>query len=144
MRHSTQIITFLSGKTALWFNAISPLKLDLDPIFLSRELLFEGTTSKAEHRRNVFMTGAEYFGETAVQPRDYIPVNTMRKSRNHTLSRKLIWLSITTSSMRRHADHFLQVLLKEVSRECSDCRTQVCETNYYLSVTRFWTTCLEG
>ena len=79
MKHSAQIITFLSAKTGLWFNAISPLKLDLDPIFLIRELLFEGTISKAKHRRNAFMTGTEYFGETAVQPRDQIPVNTMRK-----------------------------------------------------------------
>ena len=81
MKHSTQIITFLSGKTGLWLNAISPLKLDLDPIFLIRELLFfEGAISKAKHRRNAFMTGTEYFGEGAVQPRDLIPVNTMRKS----------------------------------------------------------------
>ena len=33
------------------------------------------------------MAGTEYFGETAVQPRDHIPVNTMRKSDNHTLPR---------------------------------------------------------
>ena len=33
------------------------------------------------------MAGTEYFGQTAVQPRDHIPVNTMRKSHNHTLSR---------------------------------------------------------
>ena len=32
------------------------------------------------------MAGIEYLGETAVQPRDHIPVNTMRKSHNHTLS----------------------------------------------------------
>ena len=30
----------------------SPLKLDLDPIFLSRESLFQGTISLAKHRRN--------------------------------------------------------------------------------------------
>ena len=30
------------------------------------------------------MAGTGYFGQTAVQPRDHIPVNTMRKSRNHT------------------------------------------------------------
>ena len=30
------------------------------------------------------MAGTEYFGETAVQPRDHIPVNTMRKSHDHT------------------------------------------------------------
>ena len=33
------------------------------------------------------MAGTEYFGETVVQLRDHIPVNTMRKSHNHTLSR---------------------------------------------------------
>ena len=32
------------------------------------------------------MAGTKYFGETAVQPRDHIPVNTMWKSHNHTLS----------------------------------------------------------
>ena len=26
------------------------------------------------------MAGTEYFGQTAIQPRDHIPVNTMRKS----------------------------------------------------------------
>ena len=31
------------------------------------------------------MAGTEYFGQTAGQPRDLIPVNTMRKSYNHTL-----------------------------------------------------------
>ena len=65
----------------------NPLKLDLDPIFLSQDLLFQGTISKAKHRRNVFMAGKEYFGETVVQPGDHKPVNTMRKSHNHTLSR---------------------------------------------------------
>ena len=65
----------------------NPLKLDLDPIFLSQDLLFQGTISKAKHRRNVFMAGKEYFGETVVQPGDHKSVNTMRKSHNHTLSR---------------------------------------------------------
>ena len=51
-----------------------------------RELLFQGTISKPKHQRNVFMAGTEYFGETA-QPRDHIPINTMRKSHNRTLSR---------------------------------------------------------
>ena len=55
--------------------------LGVDPISLSRELLFQGTIRKPKHRRNVFMAGTEYFGETA-QPRDHIPVNTMRKSHN--------------------------------------------------------------
>ena len=32
------------------------------------------------------MAATEYFGETAVQPRYHVPVNTMPKSHNHTLS----------------------------------------------------------
>ena len=66
---------------------LEPAELDLEPIYLSRGLLFQGTISKTKHRRNVFMAGTEYFGETAVQLRDHVPVNTMRKSQNHTLSR---------------------------------------------------------
>ena len=60
----------------------------VDPIFLSRELLFQGTINKAKQLRNVFMDGTEYFDETAVQPRNHIPVNTMRKSHDQTLSRR--------------------------------------------------------
>ena len=45
------------------------------------------------------MAGTEYFGQTAVQPRDHIPVNTMRKShRSHTFS-ALIRLSTTTHNL---------------------------------------------
>ena len=76
MEHSSQIITFLSPKTGLCFN----LKLDLDPIFLSRELLSQGTMSKAKHRR---LAGTEYFGETAVQPRDNISVNHAETTESH-------------------------------------------------------------
>ena len=32
------------------------------------------------------MAGTEYFGQTADQPSDHIPVNTTRKSHNHTLT----------------------------------------------------------
>ena len=32
------------------------------------------------------MAGAEYFGQTAVQLRDHIAVNTMRKSQSHTFA----------------------------------------------------------
>ena len=82
---STQIIYFLSAKTGLLGQSHqSLLKLDLDPIFLSQELLFQSTSRKSKHRRNVFMAG-KYFGETP-QPRNHIAVNTMRKSNNHTLS----------------------------------------------------------
>ena len=42
------------------------------------------------------MTGTEYFGETTVQPRDHIPVNTMRES--HTFA-ALIRLSRTTHNL---------------------------------------------
>ena len=50
----------------------------------------KGTISKAKHRR---LAGTEYFGETAVQPGDHIPVNTMRKPQNHTFA-VLMWLTI--------------------------------------------------
>ena len=42
MKHSAQIITFLSAKNRPMVQCHqSPLKLDQDPIFLSRELLFQ-------------------------------------------------------------------------------------------------------
>ena len=31
----------------------------------------------------IFIAGTEYFGQNAVQPRNHIPVNTIRKSHNH-------------------------------------------------------------
>ena len=46
--------------------------IDLDPVFLSRELVFQGTISYANRRRNAFMPGTEHSGATA-QPRDHIP-----------------------------------------------------------------------
>ena len=44
----------------------------------------------------ILMAGTEYFGQTAVQPRDHIPVNSMRKSHNHAA---LIRLSTTTHNL---------------------------------------------
>ena len=44
--------------------------------------------AKLNTDETILMAGTEYFGETAVQPRDHIPVNTVRKSHNHTLSRQ--------------------------------------------------------
>ena len=44
-------------------------------------------SAKLNTDETILMAGTEYFGQTAVQPRDHIPVNTMRKSHNHTLSR---------------------------------------------------------
>ena len=60
--------------------------------FLKTGLAKISTHSKVQSAKlntdeTIFMGGTEYFGETAVQPRDHIPVNTMRKSHNHTLSR---------------------------------------------------------
>ena len=36
----------------------------VDPIFLSRKLVFRGTIDKAKHRRNVSMAHTEYLGAT--------------------------------------------------------------------------------
>ena len=46
------------------------------------------------------MAGTEYFNETA-QPRDHIPLNTMRKSQSHTVTEfaALIRLSTTTHNL---------------------------------------------
>ena len=60
--------------------------IDLDLIFLSRELVFQGTISKAKHRRSVFMAGTEYFGVTA-QPRHHIPEFCLSTPcENHTIT----------------------------------------------------------
>ena len=48
---------------------------------------FNSILTKLDTNETILMAGTEYFGETAVQPRDYIPVNTMRKPHNHTHSR---------------------------------------------------------
>ena len=52
------------------------------------------------------MAGTEYFGETAVQPRDHIPVNTMRKSltQSHTFA-ALIRLSTILSRLTQAKYH---------------------------------------
>ena len=42
-------------------------------------------SAKLNTYEKILMAGTEYFGET--KPRDHIPVNTMRKSHNHTLPR---------------------------------------------------------
>ena len=80
-------------KPALMVQSQESAETTKDPIFQSRELVFQRKISQAKHRRNVFMAGTENFGATT-QPRDHIPdefclssVNTRRKSHNHTLSR---------------------------------------------------------
>ena len=89
MKHGAQIITLLSAKKGPMVQCHQrPLKLDLDPIFLSRELLSQGTKSATLNTdATILMAGTAYFGQIAVQPRDHIPVNTELKSHNHTLSR---------------------------------------------------------
>ena len=54
MKRGVQIITFLiiCKNRPMVQCHWSPLKLDLDPISLSRESLFQGTISLAKHRRN--------------------------------------------------------------------------------------------
>ena len=37
-------------------------------------------STKLNADETILMAGTEYFGQTAIQPRDHIPVNTMRKS----------------------------------------------------------------
>ena len=92
MTRSTQIITLQKPAYG------SMPFLDLDQIFLSRELLFQGRSTKLNTDETILMAGTEYFGETAVQPRDHIPVNTMRKSQSHTFA-ALTRLSTTTHNL---------------------------------------------
>ena len=53
----------------------------------SRVYFSKVQSAKLNTDETILMAGTEYFGETAVQPRDHIPVNTMRKSHNHKLLR---------------------------------------------------------
>ena len=64
------------------------------------------------------MAGTEYFGETAVQPRDHIPVNTMRKS--HTFA-ALIRLSTITHNL-------LTFIISEISSNNSE-NSAYCQIN---------------
>ena len=71
------------------------------------------------------MAGTEYFGETAVQRRDPIPVNTMRKSHNHTLSRHRydypqphIIFSRLTQAKYHWITHHLWALWEDVATIC--------------------------
>ena len=86
MKRSAQIITFLS-KIGLWFNAIRARWNQTQIQFSWVESRFSKVQSaKVNTDETMLMAGTEYFGQTAVQPRDHIPVNTMRKSHNRTLS----------------------------------------------------------
>ena len=67
-----------------------PLELDERPRSnfpkLIESCFFKVQSAKLNTDETILMAGTEYFGQTAVQPRDHTPVNTMRKSHNHTLS----------------------------------------------------------
>ena len=88
MKRSAQIITFLSSKIGLWFNAIRARWKQTQIQFSWVESRFSKVQSdKLNTDETILMPGTEYFGQTAVQQRDHIPVNTMRKSYNLTVSR---------------------------------------------------------
>ena len=92
MKHSTQIITLLSAKTGLYGS--KPLEpAETRPINRSN---FR-TIRKPKHRRNVFMAGTEYFGETA-QPRIIIWRLTQAKYHRITSKNSAYW-QINTSEL---------------------------------------------
>ena len=85
MKRSAQIITFLKAKIDLWFNAIRARWNKTKIQFSWVESRFsELQSAKLNTNESILMAGTEYFGETA-QPRDHIPVNTMRKSHSRDL-----------------------------------------------------------
>ena len=60
----------------------------------SRNAFCKVRSAKLNTDVKILMPRTDYFGETALkQLRHHIPVNTMRKSHNHTLS--LHWLRLT-------------------------------------------------
>ena len=61
----------------------------------SRNVLSKVRSAKLNIDVTILMPGIDYFGETALLKQDitYIPVDTMRKSHNHTL--KLHWFRLT-------------------------------------------------
>ena len=81
MKRSAQIITFLSSKIGLWFNAIRA-RWNQTQIQLSwvESRFSKVQSAKLNTDETILMAGTEYFGQTAVQPLDHIPVNTMWKS----------------------------------------------------------------
>ena len=69
IKHSAQLVTLSAQRLAY---GSMPLKLaettDLDPIFLSREMLFRTVRSaKLSTDITILMPGTDYFGETALE-----------------------------------------------------------------------------
>ena len=90
MKHTTQIITFLSAKTSLFGSKpLEPAETRPRSNFLSRKLLSK-VQSGTKHQRNVFMAGTEYFGETA-QPRIIIWRSTQPKYHRITRKNSAYW-----------------------------------------------------
>ena len=84
MKRSAQIITFLSSKIGLWFNAIRARWNQTQIQFSWVESRFSKVSAKLNTDETILMAGTEYFGQTAVQPSDHIPVNTIYG--NHTIT----------------------------------------------------------
>ena len=90
MKHTTQIITFLSAKTSLFGSKpLEPAETRPRSNFVSRKLLSK-VQSGTKHQRNVFMAGTEYFGETA-QPRIIIWRSTQPKYHRITRKNSAYW-----------------------------------------------------
>ena len=86
MKHSTQIITFLSAKTGLYGSKpLEPAETRPRSNFPQSKVAFQDTIRKPKHQRNVFMACTEYFGETA-QP--CIIVRRLTQAKYHRITRK--------------------------------------------------------
>ena len=68
IKHSAQLVTLSAQRLAYGSMSLSSLELDLDPIFLSREMLFRTVRSaKLSTDITILMPGTDYFGETALK-----------------------------------------------------------------------------
>ena len=91
MKHSAQIVTFLSAKTGPWCHQ-SPLKLDIDPIFLSRELL-----PRYNHKLNTDET-ILFWRNRSSTTRSHTCQHHAEITQSHTFA-ALIRLSTTTHNL---------------------------------------------
>ena len=103
MKLSTEIITFLSAKTSLWFKAKNPLKLDLDTIFLSWELVLVFKAQSAHQSTDeMFFWLAQ---NILVQQFNHVTTYLSSACQHHVevtqsyTFAKLIWLSTTMHNL---------------------------------------------
>ena len=92
IKHSAQIHHLLICKNR------SMVQSHQSPLKLVESCFPKVQSAKLNTDETILVAGREYFGQTAVQPRNHIPVNTMRKSHNHTFA-ALIILSTTTHNL---------------------------------------------